>query len=232
MELDLVLESQRGHHPFTFAYTRMVNAGYTGRNQEEVRRHVEDLASKGIPAPESVPVLFPKVPQALVVDASVEVYGSETSGEVEYVLLVVNEDEVYVALGSDHTDRHLEETDIPRSKQICPNVMSSTIWPLDEVAGQWDELVLSAHVTSGGDRIRYQEGRLGVLLNPAGLMDFVKSKVPGPLQDLLIFSGTLGSLTGGFLFGECFDAELVDEHLGRRLSISYGVLPLDYMAAK
>ncbi len=108
----------------------MINAGYVGRNQAEVRRHVEELAAKGIPAPKSTPVLFPKVRRALVTDESIEVYGEETSGELEYVLLIRDENEIYVGLGSDHTDRKLEETDIPRSKQVCPNVLSKTVWPL------------------------------------------------------------------------------------------------------
>ena len=229
MEIDLVLESKQGRRELTFNYDRMVNAGYVGKNQEEVRRHIEELAAKGIPGPKSTPVLFPVVCTALVTDSVVEVYGSETSGEVEYVLLVVDEDEVYVGLGSDHTDRHLEEIDIPRAKQICPNVMSRTVWPLEEVESHWDDLLMSASVIKDGEEIRYQEGRLGLILNPAELMAFIKSKIPGPLERLVIFSGTMGMLTGEFVFSEKFSAKLIDEKLNRRLEISYDVKPLDYL---
>lgn len=232
MELDLVLENTKERRQLVFNYRRMVNAGYVGKNQEEVRRHIQELAEKGIPGPKSTPVLFPVVCNALVTDSVVEVYGSETSGEVEYVLLVINEDEVYVGLGSDHTDRHLEETDIPRSKQICPNLMSRTVWPLEEVQGDWDDLLMNANVVKDGEEIRYQEGRLGLLLNPAELMAFVKSKIPGPLEDLVIFSGTMGMLTEGFVFGEKFSSKLIDEKLNRRLEISYDVKPLDYLTVE
>ena len=232
MELDLVLENTKERRQLVFNYRRMVNAGYVGKNQEEVRRHIQELAEKGIPGPKSTPVLFPVVCNALVTDSVVEVYGSETSGEVEYVLLVINEDEVYVGLGSDHTDRHLEETDIPRSKQICPNLMSRTVWPLEEVQGDWDDLLMNANVVKDGEEIRYQEGRLGLLLNPAELMAFVKSKIPGPLEDLVIFSGTMGMLTEEFVFGEKFSAKLIDEKLNRRLEISYDVKPLDYLTVE
>lgn len=232
MELDLVLENTKERRQLVFNYRRMVNAGYVGKNQEEVRRHIQELAEKGIPGPKSTPVLFPVVCNALVTDSVVEVYGSETSGEVEYVLLVINEDEVYVGLGSDHTDRHLEETDIPRSKQICPNLMSRTVWPLEEVQGDWDDLLMNANVVKDGEEIRYQEGRLGLLLNPAELMAFVKSKIPGPLEDLVIFSGTMGMLTEEFVFGEKFSAKLIDEKLNRRLEISYDVKPLGYLAVE
>ena len=232
MKIDLMLENKQERRQLTFNYSRMINAGYVGKNQEEVRRHIEELAAKGIPGPKSIPVLFPVVCRALTTDSVIEVYGSETSGEVEYVLCVVSEDEVYVGLGSDHTDRHLEETDIPRSKQICPNLMSRTVWPLAEVAEHWDDLLMSASVVKNAETIRYQEGRLGLLLNPAELMAFVKSKVGGPLQNLIIFSGTMGTLTGEFVFGESFSAELIDEKTDRRLEISYDVKPLDYLTVE
>jgi hypothetical protein len=224
-----VLENKQERRELAFTYSRMVNAGYVGKNQEEVRRHIEELAAKGIPGPKSVPVLYPVVCNMLSLDPTIEVYGNETSGEVEYVLCVVNEDEVYVGLGSDHTDRHLEETDIPRSKQICPNLMSRTVWPLEEVAEQWDDLLMTASVVKNTEAITYQEGRLGLLLNSAELMAFVKSKIGGPLENLIIFSGTMGMLTGEFVFGERFSAKLMDEKLNRRLEISYDIRPLDYL---
>ncbi len=232
MELDLVLESKQERRQLTFNYRRMINAGYVGKNQEEVRRHIDELAAKGIPGPKSIPVLFPVVCHALTTDSVIEVYGSETSGEVEYVLCAVSEDEVYVGLGSDHTDRHLEETDIPRSKQICPNLMSRTVWPLEEVEEQWDDLLMSAGVVKNAEAILYQEGRLGLLLNPAELMAFVKSKIDGPLENLIIFSGTMGMLTGDFVFGESFSAKLIDENTNRRMEISYDVKQIDYLTVE
>jgi hypothetical protein len=232
LKLDLMLESKQGRRKLAFNYSRMINAGYVGKNQEEVRRHIEELAAKGIPGPKSIPVLFPVVCHALTTGSMIEVYGNETSGEVEYVLCVVSEDEVYVGLGSDHTDRHLEETDIPRSKQICPNLMSRTVWPLGEVEEHWDDLLISASVVKNAEAILYQEGRLGLLLNPAELMAFVKTKISGPLQNLIIFSGTMGTLTGEFVFGESFAAKLIDEKTNRRLEISYDVRPLDYLTVE
>ena len=229
MKLELVLESKQERRELAFRYNRMVNAGYVGKNQEEVRRHIEELAAKGIPGPKSIPVLYPVVCSVLSLEPTIEVYGNETSGEVEYVLCIVTEDEVYVGLGSDHTDRHLEETDIPRAKQICPNLMGPTVWPLAEVESHWDDLLMNAHVVKDGKETLYQEGRLGLLLNPAELMSFVKSKIPGPLENLIIYSGTMGMLTGEFVFGEKFSAGLIDEKLNRRIEISYDVIPLDYL---
>jgi hypothetical protein len=168
----------------------------------------------------------------LSLDPEIEVYGNETSGEVEYVLCIVTEDEVYVGLGSDHTDRHLEESDIPRAKQICPNLMGRTVWPLKEVEGHWDDLLMKANVVKDAKAILYQEGRLGTLLNPAELVSFVKSKIPGPLENLIVFSGTMGMVTGEFVFGQKFSTELIDEKLNRRLEISYDIKPLDYLTVE
>jgi hypothetical protein len=232
LEIKLTLEEKGKSRPFSFTYTRMVNAGYVGRNQEEVRRHIDELAEKGIPGPETTPTLYPVVCKAMVTDSEIEVYGHKTSGEVEYVLLVASEKEVYVGLGSDHTDRHLEELDIPRAKQICPNVISQKVWPLAEVENHWDDLIIRSKVVKGGNEVLYQEGRLALILNPAELTDFVRSKVPGPLENIVIYSGTLGMLTGEFVFGERFSAELVDERLNRRLDLSYEIRPIDYMAVE
>ena len=48
MEIELNLQEKNKTGPLTFRYGRMVNAGYVGRNQEEVRRHIDELANKGI----------------------------------------------------------------------------------------------------------------------------------------------------------------------------------------
>jgi hypothetical protein len=231
LELHLELETKSGRRPMVFQYSRMVNAGYVGKNQDEVRRHIEELAEKGIPGPSTVPTLYPVVCHALNVgNAPVEVYGEKTSGEVEYVLLVKGEGEIYVGLGSDHTDRHLEETDIPRAKQICPNLMSRTVWPLSEVFDHWDDLLMRSRATLNGEEILYQEGRLGLLLNPEELLAFIKTKITGQLSDLVVFSGTMGMVTGEFVFGETFSTELIDETLDRRLAMAYDVRPLRYLA--
>jgi len=232
LEITLTLEKKDGVQPLTFKFDRMVNAGFVGRNQEEVRRHVEELAKKGIPAPKTTPVLYPVVCRALTTDADIEVYGKETSGEVEFVLLVVDEKEIYVGLGSDHTDRHLEEADIPRSKQICPNIIAPKVWLLDEVADHWDDLLIRSTVVMDGETVTYQEGRLVAIMTPGELMAFVKAKIPTSLQDTIIYSGTLGLLPGEFVYGEKFLAELVDETLDRRLALEYGVRQLDFEAVQ
>jgi len=225
--IDLTLERKGRRTPLRFAYARMVNAGYTGRNQAEVRRHIEELAKKGIPGPPTTPTLYPVVRRALVKDPAIEVCSRETCGEAEYVLLIANDSCIYVGVGSDHTDRKLEEWDIPRAKQICPNVIGATVWDLEDVAGHWDELVLRCRQVEEGREILYQEGKLARLMAPRELMAFVRAKTGGPLEGTIIFSGTLAALTGGFVYGDRLYAELADSKLNRRLALEYDIHSLD-----
>lgn len=232
MIAQLTLEKKDQTQPLAFTFNRMVNAGFVGRNQTEVQKHVAELAAKGIPAPETTPTLYPVLCRTLTAESAIEAYGEKTSGEVEYVLLIENEQTIYVGLGSDHTDRHLEEADIPRSKQICPNIISNTVWPLDEVEDHWDELVMESTAVRDGQSIAYQEGKLELILSPKALMDFVKTRIPGPLDNTIIYSGTVGMKTDGFVFGQRFQATLSDPALSRRLDLAYDVLPLSYLATE
>jgi Protein of unknown function (DUF2848) len=223
MIIDLSLEQKGRRNPLRFAYERMVNAGYTGRNQAEVRKHIEELAKKGIPGPPTTPTLYPVIRRALVKDPVIEVYSCETCGEAEYVLLIENESRIYVGVGSDHTDRKLEEWDIPRAKQICPNIIGATVWNLEDVGSHWDELTLRCRQVVNGKEALYQEGRLARIMAPRELMAFVRSKIGGPLDGTIIFSGTLAALTGGFVYGDTLYAELVDPKLNRRLAVEYSI---------
>ena len=233
MEIELSLRL-KGHQtePLIFNYTKMVNAGYVGRNQEEVKKHIEELAKKGIPGPRTTPTLYPVICRTLITDKEIEVYGDKTCGEVEYVLLVQDKDTIYVGLGSDHTDRHLEETDIPRAKQICPNVVSHNVWLLSEVEDHWDDLEVLSKIIQKGEENLYQKGSMGLIMDPRDLIKFIQSKIPGRLDGTVIYSGTIGSVTGEFVFGERFIAELNDPKLNRRLDLAYDVKLLNYMAVE
>ena len=230
MDIQLTIAGKEQTTPLTFSFSKMINAGFVGRDQEEVQRHLQELSQKGIPCPSQTPVLYPVVCRALTTETSIEVYGRKTSGEVEYILYITNEQEIYVGIGSDHTDRHLEEFNIPRSKQICPNLSSQQVWPLEDIEAHWDELTMKSMVTANGRDILYQEGKLELILSPRQLMDIVRANISGPLENMVIYSGTVGMLTEGFTFGERFTATLNDPVLDRRLEISYDIQVLDYLA--
>lgn len=224
-----ILKRGKDRIPLEFQVKRMVNGGYVGRNQEEVKRHIEELAKKGIPGPPSTPTLYPIAIRTLTQSPCIEALGEETSGEAEFVLLLENENRIYVGVGSDHTDRKLEAFNIAWSKNMLPNVISKELWLFDDVLPHWDQIVLRSWVTQDGKRSLYQEAPLRSILPPKELLSFVRSNIQGELNHIVIFSGTIGLLRGEFIFGEKFEVELENPVLKDRLSVSYEVTPLNYV---
>src|SRR5262249_18271568 len=143
--LTLTVLAEDRSTPLRFVVRRVVNAGYVGRDQAAVRAHIDELAREGIPPPRPVPDFFLVGADRLTTKDQIEVLGKETSGEVEYVLLL-DQGEVYVGVGSDHTDRALEQHSLTRSKQICSNVLSSQVWRYRDVKDRWDDLLLQSWV--------------------------------------------------------------------------------------
>ncbi|MCP4692482.1 MAG: DUF2848 domain-containing protein, partial [Desulfobacterales bacterium] len=93
----------------------------------------------------------------------------------------------------------------------------------------WDELTFDSQVVKDGETLANQDGRLANILNPAALMEFARSKVGNNLDGSLIFSGTVGTVSGKYIYGERFIAGLHDPVLKRDLSVDYAVRPLDYL---
>ena len=231
--LDLEVMSEDQSLPVKFQVTRMVNAGYVGRNLEAVKAHIEELRREGITPPPSVPMLFPVLSNNITTENEIEVVGSKTSGEVEFVLLVHRED-IFVGVGSDHTDRDLERQSIIKSKQICPNLLSRKVWRYKEVESRWDELLLQSWVKRdhGDEEILYQKASLGSILSAAELLALVESKMSdwsSGKEGLVIFSGTIPTLTKDMIYGSYFRGELIDPRSKRMLTCDYRIRKLDYL---
>jgi hypothetical protein len=206
---------------------RVLMAGYTGRDQAAVQRHIDELREHGVPAPTRVPILFPATVDRLTMADEIEVLGDQTSGEAEFVL-IDHGGRVYVAVGSDQTDRELEKTSITFAKQVCPNVLSRQVWPYADVRDRWDAIVLRARTRGrdgkAGPERRYQEGTLAEMLRPEDLERLVGERVGGELEGTVIYSGTIPIRDeGGFAFGGAFTAELEDPATGRILRCAYRV---------
>jgi Protein of unknown function (DUF2848) len=216
----LTLQVQGTEDTFSFRPRRLVIAGYTGRDQDEVRRHVEELLAHGVPAPRRVPTLFVNTVDRLTTATEIEVLGSETSGEAEPVLLQ-HRGRLYVAAGSDHTDRELEKSGFTFAKQAGPKILSREVWPYEEVREQWDQVVLRGATPS---RPSYQLGRLGDLLRPEDLRALMAARLGGDTEGLVLFGGTLAIADGeGFALGAPFTATLDDPLTGRMLRCDYTV---------
>jgi hypothetical protein len=117
--LNLTVRGRDGSYGLAFSVRRMVNAGYVGRDQEAVRKHIKELKREGIPSPDEVPALFPVASYLITMGGVLEVVEDATSGEAEFVLLV-QEGQTYVGAGSDHTDRRLEKTASSNPNRFAP----------------------------------------------------------------------------------------------------------------
>jgi len=114
-------------------------AGWTGRNADAVQHHIEELAEIGVASPSEVPLYY-RVSSSLLVHANtIEVLGSETSGEVE-PLIIQSAGALWLGLASDHTDRGLEAYSVAASKQICSKPAAKEVWRLSEVDSDLDTL--------------------------------------------------------------------------------------------
>jgi len=227
--LNLTVRSKDGTAELAFPVKRMVNAGYVGRDQEAVKKHIEELKREGVAAPEEVPTLYPVASDLVTTEGVIEVVEEVNSGEAEYVSLL-QEGRIYVGAGSDHTDRRLEQDSIIKSKQMCPNVMSAVVWPYEEVKGVWDNLDMRSWVEKEGRRILYQETKLSAILTPEDLISFIRGKVKdGDLENMVIYSGTVAVLGGEMISGEAFEVELHNPHNGDSLWCKYSVRLLDYV---
>lgn len=204
---------------------RVINAGYSGRDQEAVQAHIDEMLEDEIIAeePESVPTAYQIAPYTLLADpGEIQAVGEDTSGEAEYVLFVTGR-EIYVAAASDQTDRALEKHGIQLSKQIAPNVVSEQAWRLSDVRDHWDDIEIRAWNTIDGERQRYQDTTLASVLPPEDVIEEVSDRYPGDLNGTAILSGTVPTVEGKLTPGVRFEVELTDPVRERSISVGYDV---------
>ncbi|MFW6077286.1 MAG: DUF2848 family protein, partial [Hyphomicrobiales bacterium] len=146
----------------------VIVAGMTGRDEAAVRHHISELAELGVEPPSTIPIYYRVSASLLTRDQRVQVVGSDTSGEVEAVLLGTEEG-MLVAVGSDHTDRKAEADSIAISKQLCPKPISVDAWRYTDVAAQWDDIELVSDCVRAGLWAPYQRGNLGQIRRPEDL---------------------------------------------------------------
>ncbi len=222
-----VLEDKRGRREVSLDIKGGLLCGYTGRDQEAVRRHIEELERQGVAPPPSVPAFYPKPSWALTQGEVAEVASGETSGEVEFVL-IRNGEALYVGVGSDHTDRALERLDILKSKQVCPSFLSKVLWDYQEVRGHWDDIQIRSWVVKDGEKRLYQASTMEAIMRPEAILSAVAERVRGPMDGIAVFSGTTPLLEGRILFADRFEGELFDPLMNRKISIDYKVKRMEW----
>ena len=199
-------------------FKELVIAGWTGRDEAALRKHIRELEEIGVKPPKTTPIFYRVSATLLTMAQEIQVSGPDTSGEVEFVLLA-KPDGLWVTVGSDHTDRKAETIGVSLSKQLCAKPMYSEAWRYDDVKAHWEKLVLR----SWSDGELYQEGPVTAMRSPEDLMGRHPLK-PG----WAMFCGTLAA-KGGIRPGKVFRMELEDPVRKRKLSHEYRitVLPVE-----
>jgi hypothetical protein len=205
------------------AIKNLVIAGWTGRNVDALEAHIKELEAIGVKRPKSVPIFYRVSCSLLSTAMFIEVMADKSSGEVEFVLFALD-DELWLGVGSDHTDRKAETVGVTLSKQLCAKPVGTTLWRYDEVKPHWDKLKLRSYVPDGGKRRLYQEGPVTTMRSPEELIKLYTSGdklAPGTAM----FCGTF-AVYGDISYSGTFDMELEDPVLGRKLTHSYKIVSL------
>jgi Protein of unknown function (DUF2848) len=209
----------------TASIDALIIAGWTGRDKAAVELHIGELAALGVKPPRRVPCFYRLGANLLTSAPVIDVAGSDSSGEVEFVLVSLAQG-LHVGVGSDHTDRKFEVNSVTVSKQMCPKPVSSELWKFADVEDHWDELVLRSWVTRHGQRELYQEGSVTRLLEPRDLMARYLGRPDVLPIGAAMYGGTL-PVHGEVCGGERFEIELEDPRLTRKLRHAYAVRCLE-----
>jgi hypothetical protein len=223
-------------HSAAFEPTKVVIAGWTGRNREAIEHHIEELFAIGVPRPSTVPLYYRVSTSCLTQSDSIQVVGDNTSGEAEPVLLTM-QDGLWLTVGSDHTDRSAETYSVALSKQLCPKVIASQAWRFEDIKAHADQILLRSWVVESDTRVLYQDGTLAAIRPLETLLEgYAKSLgahgmvAPTALPvGSMISCGTVGAI-GGIRPAPKFVMQLFDPILNRTLEHAYTIEALPVIA--
>ncbi len=201
----------------TYRVSELVIAGWTGRDQAALHRHIRELEAIGVKPPKTTPIFYRVAASLLTTAGEIEVSGPDTRGEVEFVL-IKEPSQLIVTVGSDHTDRKAETIGVSLSKQLCAKPVSPESWRYDEVKPHWERLMLR----SWADGELYQEGPVTAMRAPEDLLQ----RFGGLRSGWAMFCGTLAA-KGGIRPASRFAMELEDPVLKRKLKHEYRIRVLD-----
>jgi len=220
-KLFMKIVSKQDRQDLVFSVDHLVCAGWVGRDPAALQAHIDELAKLGIPGPSRIPIYMNFSTYLPTTDDEITVVSSQSSGEVEYVLLWKGE-EKWVTVGSDHTDRDVETKSIPGSKQMYAKCLASECWPIPDVIKHWDQLILRCWVTKGTERSLYQESSIASIIAPDELIDKIPDVTNIRGKGVVLFSGTI-STKGGIVYGDGYEIEMEDPVLKRSIKHAYKV---------
>ncbi len=215
--IKLQLHSQSKFTDIDFNVDKIICAGFTGRNQNLVLQHIHELEKLGIKSPKSTPTSY-ILPDSLISTSNqISVSGNQNSGEAEAVILI-DKNKWYVTIGSDHTDRKIEQVDFHKSKLVCPKIISNIVWDYTDVKNHWDNLIITSNVENQGKSVSYQEGKLLDILKIDNMLKLLNIKETG----IILFTGTFPTKQN-LLFSNQFSMKIYDPILNRSIEHFYNI---------
>ena len=219
----LVAEPSGVDTPLPVTPARVYNLGSATVDASSAVAHQEEVADVGVRIAFDIPAprIYPMAVSSITTDATIGVHSAATSGEAELVL-VVQGGELYVGIGSDHTDRELERTSIIWSKQYCPSVLGRRVWRWADIESRWSTLVLESTV----DSELYQSSLASVFLAPPKILEILGERVTSLPDGYLVYCGTYTSIDKKIRFGATWTVTLRDADGDDRLDLAYDVVDL------
>lgn len=203
----------------SFEIKHLVVAGWTARDHQAVQIHIDELAEIGVAPPSTVPLYYRASNLLLTQHELVEVVGSDSSGEVE-PLIIKQDGKFWLGIGSDHTDRELEAHSVAFSKQICPKPVSKVLWAFDEVQDHLDQLEMKSWLDEGEGWTLYQTGTLAAIRPLTELIEKADLQ-----DDSAMLCGTFAAI-GGVRRTPKFRMSLHDPVLNRTIEAEYQTIEL------
>lgn len=220
-KINFNLKKVSGDSKKEITYDELLVIGYAGRNIEKTMEHIKELEEQlGVAPPNKIPTIFECSHEILTKAKDIKFIGNKTCGEVEYII-VVSEGDIYIGIGSDHTDRELESVSVPKSKQVCPKPIGNELWDYNDIKDHWDKIRLVSYQTIDEKEVIYQDGTLADILPVEKILSELNERV-GNIKNAVIYSGTV-PLLEGFKYGNNFRCKMIDEVLNRELELNYNI---------
>lgn len=221
--MKVTLHTSNASETKDISVSKAIVAGWTGRDRVALEKHIKELEELGVARPASTPIYY-RVSAARITTAPViETSGEASSGEVEFVLAQMGGD-IWIGVGSDHTDRQVETYNVTVSKQMCEKPVAPEFWRYADVAPHWDQLVMRSWIEENGERVLYQEGSVVAMLDPMTLIGGYEGK-PALDEGALMFCGTFAA-KGGIRPADFFEFEIHDPVLNRTIRHAYRLTKL------
>ena len=224
--MQIILHEGPGSRTAEVCVRQAIVAGWTGRNREALEKHIRELEELGVARPASTPIYYRVSAARVTTDPVIQTTGAASSGEVEFVLAQWG-GQMWVGVGSDHTDREAETYNVTVSKQMCEKPIAGAFWRFADVSAHWGKLVMRSYIVENGARVLYQEGSVEAMLDPAVLIEGYAGKTQLD-EGSVMFCGTFAA-KGGIRPADIFEFEIEDPVLARKISHSYQLDKLPVM---